>query len=130
MPMPMPMPRCRCKVFQMTQFKNNSKASIMHYAGGVLSPHFNNIFFTDSIPMLLSVLGNIFTTSKLTNKQFSCKFPFLLRSSTMFNICCVSCILVSIFKTSGKRHFSTKIDRFSTAVSLPLVIIHAGLLSL
>ena len=45
-------------------------------------------------------------------------------------MCCVSCISVSIFKTSGKRHFSTKIDWFSVAVPLPLVIILAGLLSL
>ena len=109
----------------------------MHYTGSVLSPHFNNIFFAESIPILLPMLRNIFTTSKLTNKQFSCKFPFLFSISisiqvslTMFNICCMSYILVSFFKTFGKRHFSTKIDRFFTVVPLPLVIILAGLLSL
>ena len=102
----------------------------MHYVGGILSSLFNNIFFTDPIPIFLLILGNIFTISKLTNKQFSCNFLFRLKSSTMFNICCVSCILVSIFRTPGKRHFSIKIDRFSTAVPLPQEIILTGLLSL
>ena len=100
----------------------------MHYAGGVLSSLFNNICFTDPIPIFLSILGNIFTTSEVTYKQFSCKFLFRVRSSTMFNTCCVSCILVSIFRTFGKRHFSIKINRFPTAV--PLEIILTGLLSL
>ena len=99
-------------------------------AGGALLFLLNNIFVTDSITILSSILVNIFTTSKLTDKQFLCQCLFLLRSSTMFNICCVSCILVSIFKTSGKRHVSTKMDRFCTAVPLQLVIILAGLLSL
>ena len=39
-------------------------------------------------------------------------------------------MLVSIFRTYGKGHFSTKIGRFSTTVPLPLLIILAGLLSL
>ena len=48
----------------------------------------------------------------------------------MFNISDVSWILLSIFKTSGYKHLSTNIDRFSTAVPQLLVITHAGVLSL
>lgn len=38
----------------------------------------------------------------------------------MFNISCPSCILVPIFRTPGKRHFSTRIYRFFTTVPPPL----------
>ena len=52
------------------------------------------------------------TTSKLTSKQFSCKFPMQSRLSRMFNLWCVSCVLVCIFAISWKRLFSKRIDSF------------------
>ena len=90
----------------------HTNASIMHSAGGILLCLFNNTFFTDSITILLLKLGNIFTTLKLTIKEFSCKFPFQLRSSIVFNICCVSCILVSTLWTSWETFFKKNLQVF------------------
>ena len=79
---------------------------------------------------MLSILGNIFIISKLTNLQSDVKLLLLFKLSIIADISDVSWPLYSIFKTSEYRHFSTKIDKFSTAVRQPLVITLTGFPSL
>ena len=74
----------------------------------------HNLATHASIPVWKSfwVCHCLVTTSKLTNKQFSCKFPMQSRLSSMFNLWCVSCVLVCIFAISWERLFSKRIDSF------------------
>ena len=74
----------------------------------------HNLATHASIPVWKSfwVCHCLVTTLKLTNKQFSCKFPMQSRLSSMFNLWCVSCVLVCIFAISWERLFSKRIDSF------------------
>ena len=79
-------------------------------------------FFTDFRSDMLSILGDTLIISKLTNLQSNVKLLLLFKLSIIVNISDVSWTLHSIFKTLDYRHFSTKIDTFSTAVSqLPVI---------
>ena len=71
---------------------------------------------------MLSILGHILIISKLSNLQSDVKLLILIKLSIIANISDVSWTLHSIFKTLEYRHFSTKIDKFSIAVSQPLII--------
>ena len=78
-------------------------------------------------PEILSILGNILIISKLTNLQSDVNVLLSFKLSITLSVSDVSFTLLSIFKTSEYTHFSTKIDRFSTAVPHPLVITLTGL---
>ena len=75
---------------------------------------------TAFIPIVLSMLGNIFTISNDTRMVFSA-IVFEFKSSIICNRCWVSLILVGIESASGAQCFSTKIARFSMAVLHPVV---------
>ena len=77
-------------------------------------------------PEILSTLGNILRTSKLTKLQSDVKVLLLFKLSIIYSILDVSFTLLSIFKTSKNKHFSTKIHKFSITVPHPLVITLTG----
>ena len=79
-------------------------------------------------PYLLSILGNIFTTSKLSKTQFSDNIDLFV-SSIISSILLLSFIF-ELNLSANRFVFSTKIESFSTTVLQPLVIIRTGLSAL
>ena len=115
---------------ELLDSKHNLRASMIQLLGGNWLDLLSKTYFTDFRPDMLSILGNILIISKLTNLQSDVKLLLLFKLSIIVNISDVSWTLRSIFKTSEYRHFSTKIDKFSTAVPQPLVITLTGFPSL
>ena len=79
--------------------------------------------------MLLSIIGNMLTTSKLTRMALKLRFELFI-SSIISNTWHVSLIRDGNSLANLKKTFSTKMDKFSTAVLQPLVITLRGLFSL
>ena len=79
-------------------------------------------------PEILLTLENILIVSRVTNLQSHVNVLLLFKLSIIVNISDVSFTLLSIFKTSGYKHFSSKIVMFSVAVPHPLVILWQGYL--
>ena len=77
---------------ELLQLKHSSSASKTHYVGESLQALLFKNFFTEFIPILLSILGKVFMISKLTWTDWGYKFE-LLRSSIISDIWFVSFIL-------------------------------------
>ena len=76
---------------ELLQLKHNSKASITQSVGRSLHCLSSKYFPTDAVPILLSILGNILTTSKLTRIALELKSELFI-SSIISNIWKVSLI--------------------------------------
>ena len=79
--------------------------------------------------MLLSIIGNMLTTSKLTRMALKLRFELSI-SSIISNTWHVSLIRDGNSLANLKKTFSIKMDKFSTAVLQPLVVTLTGLFSL
>ena len=99
----------------------------MQVVGGDWSCLASRMLITAFNPDILSILGNILIISKFTNFQSDVNVLLLFKLSIIMSISGVSFTLLSIFKTSEYKHFSTKIDMFSIAVPHILVITLKGL---
>ena len=99
----------------------------MQVVGGDWSCLASRMLITAFNPDILSILGNILIISKFTNFQSDVNVLLLFKLSIIMSISDVSFTLLSIFKTSEYKHFSTKIDTFSIAVPHILVITLKGL---
>ena len=78
---------------ELLDSKHNLRASMIKLLGG------NWFDFTDFIPDMLSILGNMLVMLNLTDLQSDVKLLLLLKVSIMVNISDVSWTLHSIFKT-------------------------------
>ena len=99
----------------------------MQVVGGNWSYLVSRMLLTTFNPATLSILGNILIISNLTNLQSDVNVLLLFKLSIIVSISDVSFTLLSIFKTSQYKHFSTKTDKFSLAAPHPLVITLTGL---
>ena len=79
--------------------------------------------------MLLSIPGNMLTTSKLTRMALKLRFELFI-SSIISNTWHVSLIRDGNSLANLKKTFSIKMDKFSTAVLQPPVVTLTGLFSL
>ena len=110
--------------------KHIRNASTMHVVGGSFFDRLLRREVTSVIPLTLSMLGNILTTSRLARMQFVGSCPSLLMLSIMSSMCDESLMRDGNSAAIGDRCFSTNIERNSTAVPHPLDIVRAGLVLL
>ena len=122
--------KCFLLKMELIHFRHNSSASIIQRVGGNCYSLASKAFFTAWRPGSLSILGNMFTMSNLNKIQFSIRILLSFKKSIKLSISDVSWTLLSSFKTSGHKHFSTNIDKFSTAVPRPPVMTLTGLSAL
>ena len=99
----------------------------MQVVGGNWCCLASRMFLTAFNPEILSTLGNILIIPKLTNLQSNVNVLLSFKLSIIVSISDVSFTLLSIFKASEYKNFSTKIDKFSIAVPHSLVITLTGL---
>ena len=114
---------------ELLQLRHSSRASITQSVGRSLHSLSSKYFLTDAIPILLSIQGNMLTASKLTRIALELKLELFI-SSIISNIWQVSLIRDGNLLANSNKTFSTKMDKFSTAVLQPLVITLTGLFSL
>ena len=117
--------KCLLLKMELLHSKHNLRASIS--VDGYWSCLASRMLLTAFNPDILTILGNILTISKSTKLQPDVIVLLLFKLSITVTISDVSFTLLSIFKTSEYKHFSTKIDKLFIPVPHPLGITLTGL---
>ena len=114
---------------ELLQLRHSSRASITQSVGRSLHSLSSKYFLTDAIPILLSIQGNMLTTSKLTRIVLELKLELFI-SSIISYIWQLSLICDGNSLANSNKTFPLKIDKFSMVVLESLVITPTGLFSL